>query len=86
VDVCTWSVRRWSEPLTLRALLHVVLDIVEHLRPVLSLVDDLVGERAASQVVSTVAIVDFLHHILSFFWYEASQIRVGVEIGVGSLV
>jgi len=45
VKVSTWSVRRWSEPLTMRVL-HTVIGVVEHLEPVIPLVDDLIGKGA----------------------------------------
>ena len=37
-------------------------------------------------MVPIVTIVNFLHHFLSFVWSGTSQIRVGVEPGVGFLV
>ena len=65
---------------------HIILGVVKHLRPVVLLVDDLVGERASSSVVPTVSIVDFLHHLPSLLRTETSQIWVRMEVGVGFLV
>ena len=63
--------------MALWAFSHIILGLVKHLGPVVPLVDDLVGERASFHVVPTVAVVDFLHHLLSFLRTNASQIRVG---------
>ena len=50
------------------------------------MVDNLIGEGASYRVVSTVCIVNFLHHLSSLLWTNTSQIWVGVEVGVGFLV
>ena len=65
---------------------HIILGVVEHLEPIVPLVDDLVDERASSHVVPIVAIVNFLHHLPSLLQTKATQIRVEVETGVGFFV
>jgi len=68
VKVNTQPVRHQGEPLTLRAFLHIILGVAEHLGPVVPLDDDFVGEGVTSRMVPTIAIVDFLHHFSSFVW------------------
>jgi len=63
-------------------LLHILLGIIEHFGPIVPLVDGFVGEGSTSDMVFTIAIVDFLHHLLDFVRPEAPQIRVGVQLGV----
>ena len=60
---------------------HIIFGVIEHLRPVVPVVDDFVGEGVSSCVVPTV-VVDFLDHSPSFVWPETSQIWVGVEAGI----
>ena len=67
------------------AFSYIILGVIEHLRSVVPLIDDLVGEKASSRVVPAVSILDFLHHFLSLLRIEASQIQVEVEAGVGFL-
>ena len=62
---------------------YSILGVVKRLGPIVPLVDDLVGERAASRVVPTISIVNFLHHPPSLLQTEASQIKVGMEAEVG---
>ena len=64
----------WSEHLALWTFPYIILGIVEHLGPVVPLVDDHVGERATSCVVPAISVVDFLYHPLSLLRTEASQI------------
>jgi len=68
------------------AFLHIILGVVEHLGPVILLIDDLMGEKAASQMIPTVAIMDFLYHSLSSIWSEAPQVGVDMKLGVRLLV
>jgi len=65
---------------------HIILGVIEHLGPVVPLVDDLVGERAFSRVVPTVDVVNFLHHLPSLLQTKASQIQVEVETKVGFFI
>jgi len=67
-------------------LLHILLGIIKHFGPIIPLVDGFVGEGSTSDMVFTVAIVDFLHHLLDFVRPEAPQIRVRVQLGVGLFV
>jgi len=71
MEIRARSVGRQGEPLTLRAPLHIFINVFEHLGPVISLVDGFVGETPSTCVVSTVVVVDFPHHILGSFWPEA---------------
>ena len=66
------------------ALLQVLLGIIEYFGPIAPLVDGFVGEGLASSMVSTIAIVDFLNHLLDFVWPKASHVRVGVQLEIGS--
>jgi len=68
--------------MALWAFSYIILGIIKHLGPVVPMVDDLMGKRAAPRVVSAISIVDFLHHSLCLLQIEASQIRVRVEAGV----
>jgi len=61
-----------SEFLALRASLHVFLDAVEHLKPVVLLVNGFVSEVSTSRVVPVVAIMNLLHHFLGFVQSETS--------------
>ena len=72
--------------MTLWASFNIILGVVEYFRPVIPLVDNFVGEGASSRVVSTIAVVDFLHDSPSFVWPETSQIWVRMETGVGFIV
>ena len=65
---------------------YIILDVIEHIGPVLPLVDDVVGKGASVRVVLRVSIVDFLHHLPSLLRTKASHIQVGVKIGVGFLI
>ena len=68
------------------AFSHAILSVIEHLRLVVPLVDDLVSEGASSRVVSIVSIVDFMHYLSSILQTETSQVWIGVEAGVELLV
>jgi len=60
-----------EEPLTLRAFLHVLFSLIEHFRPVVSLVDGFMGKRSTSHVVLRVTIMDLPYHPFGFLWPEA---------------
>ena len=66
MEVSARPVGRWSERLALQALFRITLGVIEYLGLVIPLVDAFVGERGSSLMVPTVAIIDFLHHFLSF--------------------
>jgi len=69
----------------LRAFFHVILDVIEYLGPVITLIDDLMGEGVAFRMIPTIAIMDFLHHF-KFVWFEAPHVRVSMKLGVRFLV
>ena len=71
VEVFTCSTRGWSKSLTLWALLHIFLCIMEHLGPIVSLVDGFIGEGSADCMIPTVTVVDLLHYLLYFVWSES---------------
>ena len=58
--------------MTLWEYLHVVLDIVEHLGPVVPLLDGFMSDGLASYMVLTITIVNILDHFLGFVWSETS--------------
>ena len=62
--------------------LLVIFGIVEYLGLIVSLVDGFVGKGSTSHVVSTVAIVEFLHHLVGFVWSKTPYVRVGVQLRV----
>ena len=70
----------------MQALFDITVGVVKPFGPVVPLVDDFVGEGVSSCVVSTITIVDFLHHFLSFIRTETSQMRVRVETRIGFLI
>ena len=46
--------------LILRAL-HIILGVIEYLGPVIPLINDLLSEEVASQMIPTITTMDFLH-------------------------
>ena len=72
--------------MALRALLHVVFGITEHLGLIVPLIDRFVDDGSAYRVVFTVAIVNFLYHFLGFVMFKALKVRVRVQLGVGLLI
>jgi len=64
--------------LTLWALPHIFLDVVEHLGPVIPLVDGLVGDRVSPGMIFTVVVVNLLYYALHFLGSEAPQVLVRV--------
>ena len=60
--------------------------VVEHFRPIILLIDDLMNEGAASRMIPTVATMDFLHHSPSFVLSETPQKGVDMKLGVRFLV
>ena len=75
-----------GESQTLRVFIHVILGVIELLWPVVPFIDDLMGERAASRMIPTIAFMNFLHHSPSFVWSEAPQVGVNMKFGVRLLV
>jgi len=64
--------------LTLWALPYMLLGVIEHLGPIVPLVNGFVGEGSPSSMISIVIIVDFLHYPPYLLRSEASQVWVGV--------
>jgi len=58
--------------MALWAFSHILLGIIEHLGPVVPLVNYLIGKGASSFVVSTVIIMNFLYHFSSLVRTKAS--------------
>ena len=70
----------------MRIFLRIFLGVIEHLGPIVTLLDDFVSEGSASSMVPAITIMDLPHYSSGFLWTGASQIRVGVQFGIRLLV
>jgi len=86
VEIFAWSIGGGGKPLTLWILLHIFFGIIEHVGPIVSLVDDFVGMGPTPDMFPTVAIVDLLHCPLGFFGSEAPQVWVKVQLVLRLLI
>jgi len=66
-----------SKPLTLWALPHMLFGLVEHVGPMVPLVNGFVSEGSPPDMIFTVAILNLLYYLLGL-WFEASQVWVRV--------
>ena len=66
--------------------LHIYLDVIKRLGPIVPLFDDFISKGSASRMVPTITIMDLLHYYSGFLLTEASQVCVGVQFGIRLLV
>jgi len=78
VKVFVWPIGDGSKLLTLWALSHMLLGVIEHLGAIVSLVNGFIGERLPSGMIATVTVMNLLPYPPGLLGSEASQVWVRV--------